>query len=398
MNDKLTNSFHSLKFYCEAKNFAGWDPYDGLNSKIFKATPLKYWYFARLAWIQGFKRSPINFRKLLMVSKQHNAKGIGLFLSGYCNLYEFAEKGNNEFGSKIEIVKKINTLSKLLVQLQSNDYSGACWGYNFDWQARGALFFPKGTPTIVATSFAANGLMDAYEVTKNEEYLKVAISTADFVLNDLSRSYREDGSFIFSYSPLFGNNTVYNASLLGSKLLARIYSYTGNQKTLDPAVKSVQAVLNAQQADGSWVYGELKIQNWKDSYHTGFNLVSLAEYRKYSGDDTVMPALEKGFEFYINNFFLQDGTPKYYHDKTYPIDIHSPAQFMITLSKLNKFSAYDKLAERVLNWTIDNMQHPSKGYFYYQLKKGFSSKISYMRWSQAWMMHALTFYLLEKSK
>ena len=48
----------------------------------------------------------------------------------------------------------------------------------------------------------------------------------------------------------------------------------------------------------------------------------------------------------------------------------------------------------VLNWTIDNMQH-KKGYFYYQLKKGISSKISYMRWSNAFMFNAMAHYFLE---
>ena len=62
-------AFISLKEYCEAEDFKGWDPYDGLNSKIFQATPLKHWDIARLVWIQCFKRSPINFRKLLLVPK-----------------------------------------------------------------------------------------------------------------------------------------------------------------------------------------------------------------------------------------------------------------------------------------------------------------------------------------
>jgi len=37
-----------------------------------------------------------------------------------------------------------------------------------------------------------------------------------------------------------------------------------------------------------------------------------------------------------------------------------------------------------------------KGYFYYQLKKGMSSKISYMRWSNAFMFNAMSYYLKEK--
>ena len=40
------------------------------------------------------------------------------------------------------------------------------------------------------------------------------------------------------------------------------------------------------------------------------------------------------------------------------------------------------------------MQH-KKGYFYYQIKKGMSSKISYMRWSNAFMFNAMAHYVLE---
>jgi hypothetical protein len=47
----------------------------------------------------------------------------------------------------------------------------------------------------------------------------------------------------------------------------------------------------------------------------------------------------------------------------------------------------------VLTWTIKNMQS-KKGYFYYQIKRGISSKISYMRWSNAFMFNVLSNYLL----
>lgn len=42
------------------------------------------------------------------------------------------------------------------------------------------------------------------------------------------------------------------------------------------------------------------------------------------------------------------------------------------------------------------MQDP-KGYFYYQLKKNFNSKIPYMRWAQAWMFYAFTEFLLNEN-
>ena len=101
------SSLKSLKSYCEAENFKGWDPYDGLNSRLFQALPfLKESALCRLVMIQSFKRSPVNLRRLAMVPKEHNAKGIGLFLQGYCNLYKVVSKCpelTEYFGSAHEI-------------------------------------------------------------------------------------------------------------------------------------------------------------------------------------------------------------------------------------------------------------------------------------------------------
>jgi hypothetical protein len=384
-------SFLKLKLYCESENFKGWDPYDGLNSKIFSATPLKNWDLARLAWIQGFKRSPFNFRKLLLVPKQHNAMGIGLFLSGYCNLLEIAKRGVNDFGTVQETEKQIHELAELLIAMKSPGYSGACWGYNFDWQARRLFLFPANTPTVVATTFCASALVRAYELTGEKKYLDEGLSSCEFVKNDLNRTPYQNGH-IFSYSPLNGNNTVFNASLKGAKLLSLGYHYTKNQEYKDLAESAVRAAIAGQAADGSWVYGMLPVQSWIDSFHTGFNLDALGFYKKYTGDLSVQELIDRGFDFYLNNFFLDDGTPKYYHNKTYPIDIHCPGQLLVTLSTLGKTQENKLLAEKVLSWTIQNMQD-KKGYFYYQIKRGISSKISYMRWSNAFMFHATSSYL-----
>jgi len=383
MNKNIVNSFNRLKEYCEKENFKGWDPYDGLNSKVFKSLHLDKIQFFRLAWIQLFKRNPINLRKLLLVPKEHNPKGLGLFLTGYCNLYTIDPKD--------EYLKYIKFLADELITLQTKGYSGSCWGYNFDWQSR-AFFLPKGTPTVVATSFIASALLDAYEITKNEKYLTIAISSTQFILNDLNRTKKEEG-FIFSYSP-YDHTKVYNASLLGSKILARVYSYTKDKELYMAAKSSVIACVNAQREDGAWIYGELEIQSWVDSFHTGYNLECIYEYQKYTKDDSFDEAIKKGLSYYLDNFFLEDGTPKYYDNKTYPIDIHAPAQFIATLYKLNKLDEHKELIEKILEWTIENMQD-KEGYFYYQLKPFISSKIPYMRWAQAWMFYAYSFYIRE---
>jgi len=380
-------SFEILKQYCENANFKGWDCYDGLNSSIFKAIPIiRSSKFAKLAWIQLFKKSPVNLRNLFFVQKDYNPKALGLFLTAYCNLYKFENKE--------EYLNTINFLANKIIQLQSNGYSGSCWGYNFDWQAK-AFFQPKNTPTVVATCFIANSLFDAFEITSDERFLKVAISSKDFILKDLNRTYDNKGLYAFSYSPL-DKTQVFNATLLGSRLLSRIFNYTKEIELIIEARKSIEFCKSHQSIDGSWVYSPLPHHQWIDNFHTGYNLECFAEYQKYSGDTSYQSTIDKGFEFYIKHFFTPEGISKYYHNSIYPIDIHAPAQFIVTLIKLNKFNEYKTLIEKVLSWTIQNMQS-KKGYFYFQKNKYFTIKIPYMRWAQAWMMYGMSFYFLNNN-
>jgi len=386
--DTYKDSFIKLKSYCESENYKGWDPYDGLNSKMFQAIPfLSKNRFFRLAWIQLFKRSPINFRKITFVKKGHNPKGLGLFLRGYCNLYIKDPKE--------EYLVQIKELSNRLINLQTEGYSGACWGYNFDWQAR-AFFQPKGTPTVVATAFIAEALIESYKITKDKKYLEVVISTSFFILNDLNRTYNAKGNFSFSYSPI-DKTQVFNASLLGAKLLCQVYEYTKEEKLLSEAEKAIKYVCDFQQTNGAWSYGTLLYHQWVDNFHTGYNLECIFTYQKISKDNQFSAYIELGLDYYINTFFTEEGIPKYYNNSMYPIDIHAPAQLIVTLQKLEVLNQNIELVQRVLKWTICNMQS-NKGYFYYQKNRLFNSKIPFMRWAQAWMFYAFTFYFLDQEE
>mgnify|MGYP007100825957 CR=1 FL=1 len=67
----IYDSLYRLKKYCEKEQFMGWDPYDGLNSKLFHAIPfLDKIPFCRLVMIQAFKRNPFNLRRLALIPKQ----------------------------------------------------------------------------------------------------------------------------------------------------------------------------------------------------------------------------------------------------------------------------------------------------------------------------------------
>jgi rhamnogalacturonyl hydrolase YesR len=383
MSVNALESFKKLKQYCEDQHFMGWDPYDGLNSSLFQQIPLlPKKRLARLIWIQGIKKLPLNLRPLLRIKKGLNPKGLALFLSGYAALSKDPCLGP-------ETNEKISWLADNLINLKTNGFSGNCWGYNFDWESR-AFFQPKFTPTIVVTTYAANALIDAYEATGKEYYLRSAIDSKEFILKDLKRTYGNNGNFAFSYSP-FDQTSVFNASLLGARLLSRIYSYTKETELLDLARKAIAYCIDFQNSDGSWFYSTLPFHQWIDSFHTGFNLECISAYASISKDNGFSLAFKKGMDYYLTTFFDPKGRSKYYNNSTYPIDIHAPSQLIITLFKAGLFESNMDLIDRVLSWTIKHMQS-SKGYFYFQKRKLYTNTIPYMRWSQGWMFYALALY------
>ena len=387
MYNQIKESFNKLYEYCNAQGFKGYDPYDGLNSRFFQSLPfIRKSRLARLIWIQFFKRSPLNIRPVTGIRKEYNPKALGLFLSGYCALYK--SDARKEYSDKIRF------FCDKIKEMSVPGLSGASWGYNFDWESK-AFFQPKNMPTIVVSSFIANSLIDAYEITGDKELLSLARSTCDYILNDLNRTFDDKGNFAFSYSKI-DHSVVFNATLLGSRLLARVYRFTGEKKLIDEAKKSVDYCCSYQRPDGSWTYGLYPFHQWIDSFHTGYNLECISDYIKFSGDHTCEQNLVIGFEYYINTFFTSEGIARYYNNSIYPIDIHAPAQLVITLSRLGKFQENIGLVNNVLKYTIKHMQS-KEGFFYYQINKFFTSKIPYMRWSQAWMFYALSNYLLETS-
>jgi len=364
--------------YIESADYAGYDPYDALNSPLIRRIGANN-KWVRVGATHLIRRSPVNLRPLFGIRKGHNPKGIGLFLWGYSKLYALTKERR--------YLERVDYILNILEQLQSKGYSGNCWGYNFDWQSW-TFMRPKGTPTIVNTSFIGHALLDCYELTGRQRALDMAIPIKDFILGDLHRTGL-NGTFCFSYTPV-DTEAVHNANLLGASILARLTRYCDDDRLTQAALASLEYSMRHQRDDGSWFYADTSIQRWIDSFHTGFNLQAI----RYILDAGLAPeyraAYRKGVEYYAGNFFLEDGTPKYYHDRIYPIDIHSPAQAICFFSREGK--EYQDLTDRIVNWMLQNM-YSGRGFFYFRKGRLLTNRIPYMRWSQAWAFHALTEYI-----
>jgi len=375
--NSIQDTAQALLEYCRRADWAGYDPYDALNSRLLAHMPFMRSQYFRIAAIQGVKRLPVNLRPLLLIRKAKNPKSHALFLQA---LLRFKKQHTPVQPGMIDRI--INDI----VKMRSENSTHWSWGYSFPWQTRTHLV-PRGTPNLVCTSFVANALMDAYESTKDDRCSAMAISATDYILEELYWSGQ--GRSGFSY-PLPGLRTeVHNANFLGAALLCRTAAVTGNTKYLEPALGTVRYSASRQRDDGSWSYGESSRQRWVDNFHTGYNLCALRSIARFAETTEFDASIRQGYEYYRTAFFREDGAPKYYHDRVYPLDIHSVAQSIITFLEFRDHDAESLTrALKVYKWAKDHMLD-AQGYFYYQVLPLYTNRIPYMRWSQAWMLLAL---------
>jgi len=382
MSDLFQSAYDQLFSWCQQRDFAGHDPFDALNSRLFQATPLAQSRNARFLWTQVVKRSPADPRALIRVPAERNAKGIALFT--------LAQIANHRRLKTAESEAAVRDFLDGLLAMKIDGYSGACWGYNFDWQSRN-FFAPRNTPTIVPTAFAARALIEAGAQDVQHEVRSVC----EFIEKDLPRPVDTETEVCFSYAP-DTNTRIFNASLLAAEVLASVGNQTGETELIDLADRAARYVVNNQQPDGSWSYGTEPKQSWIDNFHTAYVLFSLKRIIDVSSRKReFQPALEHGYQYWKNTFFLADGWPKYYDHDLYPADAHAAASAIVTFLECRELDNDAlKLAQNVAAWTINNLRD-SRGFFYYQRRRFYTVRKPYMRWTQAWMLYALSRLLEE---
>jgi len=382
----IEQALRRLYQYCRDNQWKGWDPYDGLSSRLFQSLPFKRSWICRLAWIQLFKQLPVNLRRLAMVPKGENPKGLALFARGLVRLMRAQ--------CDWIVPEDVANLFSRLERLRSPGYEPWCWGYDFDWQNR-AFFVRAFEPNGVATIFAAHAFLDRHEMERNPRDLAIARSACTFLLNHLHRPHESSDQVAFSYTP-FDRTIVHNVSLLVAALLARVAAAANDSSLADWARRAVAFSLTQQADDGSWPYGTAAFQGWVDHFHTCYNLVSLDDCGRWLQSNAYDHAIERGLDFYLGHLFQEDGLPRDNTQAIYPVDIHAIAVALITLTRFSgRHARCLDLREKIIEWTLDHMQDP-RGFFYYQKRAHWLIRTPYMRWAQAWMFYALSMLMCPK--
>jgi hypothetical protein len=112
------------------------------------------------------------------------------------------------------------------------------------------------------------------------------------------------------------------------------------------AADGVRWSITRQRPDGSWPYGEAPNLRWVDNFHTGYVLEALHTCLR-AGLVEAREPLMRGLAFYEARMFLADGTPKYFVNKTYPIDMWCVAQAIQTFAIVSHLDP--RLLDKALN-------------------------------------------------
>jgi hypothetical protein len=327
---------------------------------------------------QLVKHSPIDPRRLLGIPPGKSAAAIAQAISAY---------SRNGFLAPNEAREKLSRMVMVLKDLQCNGFDQPCWGYHFDVQTR-VFFYPRGAPNTIATAFAAQALLDAYEYAGVERGLVDASGAGDFFLRHIPQTETSSGAY-FGY--LVGDRTpIHNSNMLVAALLGRLWRHPGRREYLDAAEAALNYTLAHQRSDGSWPYGELPHIGWIDNFHTAYVLESLMTCLGAGLIADREADLDRGLAFYRQALFRSDGAPKYTSGSVYPIDIQCSAEAIRTFCmSASHGGSHSDFAWRVYEHAISSLRR-ADGAFIFQRRAHWSNRIAHIRWAAAPMLLALT--------
>lgn len=377
----IRESLDRLCQWVEEHKYRAYDPGDGQLS-VFRPLALNRPALHRLL-TAGVLRAPFNIRPLLGIPPHTSTKGMGYMAWAYAKILKLTGEAN--------YAEKTVRCIEWLVGHKAPAYKEFCWGNHFAFSTRAGTI-PAHEPTIVWSSLIGQAFLEAHAALKDGKLLEVANSICEWITG-LPREKTDSGCCL-SYVA-FKQSSIHNSNMLGAALLAKVGALTDNSRFTALAREAMLYSVSRQNPDGAWWYGEAPMYHWIDNFHTGYNLDSLKRYSMAIGDKSFDEELRLGFRYFKANFFEDSGCPKYYHNKTRPVDIQCAAQAIDTLAFFSDEDAGAlEMSERTAGWTIKHMQAPD-GHFYYRDLGWMVNRTPMLHWGQGTMAKALA-HLLSK--
>jgi hypothetical protein len=334
----------------QASGWSGPDPYDALAARWPR--PLVAGKRRRQALIQLHARAPVDLRPLSRRSHRRIAKALALFAMADMRL---ARRGEPEAQARAD-----ESLELLAADRRAGE---AAWGYPWDVQTRWS-FYEQDSPNVVVTAFAVEALAEGGRSERVEP-------AARWVQDEL---FVEDLG-VYAYHPS-GRTIIHNATLLGARAAWKIRD--ADPRVRPAVARAVERTLAGQGPDGSFPYGEGPGLEWVDSFHSAYVLECLTDLVEV--DPAIRPAVERGFEYWRDNFFDARGRALLHPDRAFPEDAHSAGSALTALARLHAAGiAGMDLIERVAERTAGAMVKGSHAV--HRRYRWGPTRVRYVRWA-----------------
>lgn len=372
---KVDGRIKAIDQYLLTEGEKSYDPYDGLLSPL--ARPLMANRLLSRLWLQAVRHFPVNLRPVLGIPKMLHTKLLSDLASAYCLL--FHTTGDENWSAAAD-----RNLG-LLVQQATTTPGGLGWGLNFPYVTR-FVSADSTEPNIFQTINAVQAFLDGVKYLGRTEFIEYARKGFGFLNRDLG--YMESSAGI-CWNYWKGMQTpIYNVNGLMAGLTAQLWQITGDDSYRNLSVRTLNFLFSGQRRDGSWPYAAGESATFTDGFHTGYIIEGLSR-AGMTGAVKLGTEYDKAVHYYLDNFFSEEGLPKYYPDSVYPLDGQNVAQawqtlsFLVTAGRVEKeflircFESSDK-------WLWDR-----SGYYHYRRTKLWHSKVPMHRWVTGPMLSAL---------
>jgi hypothetical protein len=354
--------------------FAGADPFDGLHSQYSIGSFILRHRISRLAWLQAMKHAPARIRDGAAIPPMVNPKTLALLL-GAADGVPVADWSVSPPSSEggFNGPKIAGDITHQVLAMQNPDGG---WGYPFAWQAR-AFFARRGQSNAIVTCFVVDGLLNGGKLPPHHPALQAA---AMFLQRDLWRGPSATGAGGGYFAYIAGADAeIHNVTLWVAWILWRLVP--GNPCS-QPAI---DRVLGQQCDDGAWVYGQRSHHGFIDGFHSGY-ILDLLHRLDGAGWPGLQNAMDRGWQFYQRACFDGQGLPRSFAGTNRYLDSHAVAQAMATLQRFGALAQ----ARDVALFAIDPLFDQKSGVFYAGLGRFGKDRRVFMRWTQAWMVWALS--------
>lgn len=291
---------------------------------------------------------------------------------------------------------------EVLLETRCPSPTGYGWGYPFDWEGiEGTM--KQGTPLITTLPYVYEAFSQVHGIDGHPRWFAVMRQIAEHALHDFRDFETSPGAATCAYSPNAGDlGLVVNASAYRASLLTRAAIELEDERYLQPAMRNMRFLIEAQNPDGSWFYSVDGKRPFIDHFHTCFVLKGLVKVHRLAPTQECWECIERGIRYYVSHLFDDSGLPRPFAKAprltVYRRELYDYAESINLMTLLRgRFGELDRLWTGLIGDVMSRWVKPDGSFRSRQLFLGWDN-VPMHRWAQAQMFRSLCFRIADDAE